>query len=72
MPLTEEGQIMISGILASCYASFNHDLAHIAMVPMQWYPEAAEWSLGVQNGSPGYVDVIKELGRLMLPIGSFI
>ena len=72
VPMTEEGHIVVNGILASCYASFHHDLAHIAMRPMQWYPEVIEWFFGVQNGSPGYVDVIKELGRLMLPIGSLI
>ena len=33
MPLTEEGNIVVDGVLASCYASFDHDLAHIAMVP---------------------------------------
>ena len=37
VPLTEDGNIVVGGILASCYASFDHDLAHLAMVPMQWY-----------------------------------
>ena len=52
---------MVNGILASCYASFHHDLAHIAMTPMQWYPKVIEWFFGVKNGSPGYVDVLKGL-----------
>ena len=38
MPLTMEGNIIVDGVLASCYASFDHDLAHIAMAPMQWIP----------------------------------
>ena len=33
---------MVDGILASCYASFDHDLAHIAMTPIQWFPEIIE------------------------------
>ena len=72
MPVTQEGHIVVNGVLASCYASFHHDLAHIAMTPMQWYPNVIEWFFGVENGSPGYVDVAKEFGRLMLPIGSLI
>ena len=72
MPLTKEGHLVVNGILSSCYASFPHDLAHIAMVPMQWFPEVIEWFFGLENGSQSYVDIIKELGRLMLPIGSLI
>ena len=70
VPLTREGNIVVDGVLASCYASFDHDLANIAMTPMQWYPELFEWLFGVENGSPGYVDLVKELGRSVLPAGS--
>ena len=35
VPLTTEGTIMIDGILASCYTDFPHDLAHLAVKPMQ-------------------------------------
>ena len=30
-----EGNIIVDGVLASCYASVDHDLGHIAMVPMR-------------------------------------
>ena len=66
-PLTRDGNIVVNGVLASCYGSFNHDLAHIAMKPLHWYPEFVEWFFGVQYGAPGYVDLTKELGRLVLP-----
>ena len=72
VPLTQEGDIMVNGILASCYASFHHDLAHIAMIPMKLFPKAVEWFFCVQNGSPDFVDAIKKLGRSMLPAGSLI
>ena len=63
VPLTREGNIVVDGVLASCYASFDHDVANIAMTPMQWYPEILELIFGVKNGSPGYVDLAKKLGR---------
>ena len=69
VPLTREGNIVVDGVLASCYASFDHDLANIAMTPMQWYPDLLEWIFGVKNGSPGYVDLAKKLGRSVLPAG---
>ena len=33
-PLTKEGNIVVDGVLASCYAFSNHDLAHTAMAPI--------------------------------------
>ena len=55
---------MADGVLASCYASSDHDLAHIGMAPMQWYPEIIEWIVGENNG---YVAIAKKLGQWMLP-----
>ena len=67
VPLTEDGNIMVGGVLASCYASFDHDLAHFAMIPMLWYPEMTVWMFGVNNGRPDYVDIAKVFGRWVLP-----
>ena len=67
MPLTRDGNIVVEGVLASCYASFNHDLAHIALAPIHWFPEIVEWIFGVENGNPGYVKIAKEFGRMVLP-----
>ena len=67
VPLTEDGNIVVGGVLASCYASFDHDLAHLTMIPMQWYPELTQWIFGVNNGSPEYVEITKEFGRWVLP-----
>ena len=66
-PLTEDGNIVVGGVLASCYAFFDHDLAHLAMKPMQWYPEIIEWIFGVNNGTPEYVNIAKGFGRLLMP-----
>ena len=62
-----EGNIVVDGVLASCYASFDHDLAHFAMTPIQWFPEIIHWIFGENDGSSGYHDIAKEFGRLILP-----
>ena len=66
VPLMAEGNIVVDGVLASCYASFDHDLAHFVMTPMQWFPRVLEWIFGVYHGQPDYVTTAKEFGRLIL------
>ena len=61
---------MVNGVLASCYASFDHDLAHSMMTPMQLFPEILEWMFGDENGSPGFAEVTKQIGRWTLPLNS--
>ena len=61
-----EGTIVVDGVLASCYASFDHNLAHFAMSPIQWFPKMTEWLFGEDNGLPAYVGIIKDFGRLFL------
>ena len=65
-PLTADGNIVVEKVLASCYASFDHDLAHFAMTPMQWFPEIIRWIFGVNKDYPGYVSIAKEVGRWLL------
>ena len=65
-PLTANGNIIVEGVLASCYASFDHDLAHFPMTPMEWYPEIIRWIFGVNKITPGYVSIAKEVGRWVL------
>ncbi len=69
VPLTAEGTIVVDEILASCYDSFDHDLAHIALTPIRWYPDLIEWIFGHENGSPTYVNILRNLGRWILPPG---
>ena len=69
MPLTTEGNIVVDGILASCYADIDHDLAHITMTPMQWFPHIIEWTFGDDSRFPVLVIMAKQFGRLMLPYG---
>ena len=68
-PVTVEGNIIVYGILASCYAISDHDLAHLSMTPMRWFPEITEWIFGENNDTPGYVSTIESLGRWVMPSG---
>ena len=70
VPLTTEGNIMVNGVLASCYPSADHDLAHFAMIPIQWFPSTTEWIFGEENGFQSYVTIIEEFGRWVLPYSS--
>ena len=65
-----EGNIIVDGVMASCYASFDHDLAHYTMAPMQWFPDLMEGIFGDENGSAGFAEITKLLGRLILPLQS--
>ena len=67
VPLTTEGNILVDDVLASCYASFHHDLAHIAMTPIQWFPEIIQWIFGDEVGPSAFVKTTKYIGSLILP-----
>ena len=71
VPLTMEGKIIVDGILASCYADFHQDLAHLSVIPIQQFSKVMEWILGNDTGFPVYVSIARELGMLMLPDGLF-
>ena len=62
-----EGNIVVDGVLTSWYASFDHDLAHLVMSPVQWFPEMMQVIFGEDNESTAYINIMKVLGRWMLP-----
>ena len=63
VPLTRDDNIVVDQILASCYGSFDHDLAHLMMMPIQWFPDILVFIFGVNNEYTGYVNIAKEFGR---------
>ena len=67
VPLVMEGKVIVDGILASCYADFDHDLAHVIMTPMQILSKSMEWIFGEDAGFPVFVNTARELGMLLLP-----
>ena len=64
--MTNEGNIVVDGVLASCYSSFDHDLAHITMTPMRWFPAITKWLFGEDSGFEAYVKITKEFGGLIV------
>ena len=67
-----EGSIVVDGVLASCYAIVDHDIAQIVMKPIQWYPDVVELVFGDENRVSAYINVAKTIGIWLLPQGSKI
>ena len=62
-----EGNIVVDGVLASCYPSSDHDLAHIGMAPIRWFPGITQWIFGEDNGWSVFTKINEGLGKLVLP-----
>ena len=63
-----EGNIVVDGVLASCYPSSDHDLAHFGMGPLRWFPKIIHWIFGEDNGLQGYVRINEGIaGWLTVP-----
>ena len=65
--MTKEGTLIVNGVLASSYASCDHDIAHIGMMPIQWVPEIVEWLFGEDDGTLYFVKIDKAATRMLLP-----
>ena len=65
--MTMEGNIVVDGVLASCYGFYDHDLAHLLMTPLGWLPYAITSIFGRDSGSPVYVNMAHNLGEWLLP-----
>ena len=64
-----EGNIVVDEVVASCYASHDHDLVHIVMAPFLRFPETIEILFGKHRGFSIYVKTWQKLGRYVLPFG---
>ena len=58
---------MVNGVLASCYSSFDHDLVNHVMTPFHWFPKTIKGIFGETNDILDYVEILKNVGRYMLP-----
>ena len=63
------GKIVVDGVLASCYATVDHDLGHIAMAPMRWFPGMMGWIFGDDDGFSVYARIGQNLKSVILPEG---
>ena len=59
-----EGNIVADGILASCYPQYDHDVVHIIMTPMRWFPEIFEWIFGDDKGFHIFPKIVVELREI--------
>ncbi|CAG0920495.1 unnamed protein product [Notodromas monacha] len=70
VPLTAEGNLIVDGTLASCYATFHHDWSHMALRPLisvvQQWPASQHT---VQAFTGHYVSFLKWAGNVLLPEG---
>ena len=57
-----DGNIVVDGVLASCYSSIDHDLAHIGMTPIRLIPEITEVIFSKERGISVYMRVLEALG----------
>ena len=71
MLVTMDGNIMVDGVLASCYASVDHDLVHIAMAPMRWFPGMMGLIFGADDGFSVYARIGDNLKNMMIPDVSY-
>ena len=62
-----EGNIVVDGVLASCYASFDHTLSHTGMTHMRWFPKIMEFTFGEENGIQGFAQIAEGLDKWLLP-----
>ena len=71
-PLTREGNIVVDGILASCYASTDHDTAHFVRSSLQWIPGLLEWMFDKETGSSNdlYISISKGFSNWVLPMST--
>ena len=60
VPITEEGNIIVDEVLASCYA-VDHDLGQLTMAPIKWFSETMQMVFGGDGGSPIFVKIAEEI-----------
>ena len=57
-------------MLASCCpSSFDHNMAHIGMAPMRWFPIIMHMVFGEDDALSVFIKINEELGLWMLPYG---
>ena len=56
-PLTEEGNILVDEVLASCYAVVDHDLGQLMMAPIKLFSETIQMVFGEDDGIPAVVKI---------------
>ena len=66
-PLTTEGTLLVDGLLASCYASFPHDLVDLALAPVKMFP-----TMLLDDQESLMADGKREVVKLLIKMGTAI
>ena len=64
--MTMEGNIIVDGVLVSCYASVDNDSGHIGMTPLRWFPAIMDYVFGEDKGIQVYAKVVENMGQWIL------
>ena len=67
VPLTNEGNIIVDEVLASCHVSVDHHLAHLTTASIRWFPNIIQMIFGKEEGISAFIRISEELGIWMLP-----
>ena len=46
---------MVNDVLESCYGSFDYDLGHTAVTPLQWFSDTTKCTFGKDSENLVYV-----------------
>ena len=65
--MTGEGNIVVDGVLASCYAITDHDRAHITMKPLLWFPRVMDLLLGEEKSTHAYMSILQHVCKITVP-----
>ena len=66
-PLTMDGTLLVDGLLASCYASFSHDVSDLALAPVKMFP-----GMLLDDEESVKVDGCREVVKLQKKLGTAI
>ena len=72
VPLTMDGTLLVDGLLASCYASFSHDLVDLALAPVKMFPRMLlddEESVKVVVLGDSVVTISRDKGLIYTEVG---
>ena len=66
-PLTADGTLLVDGYLASCYASFPHHVAEVALSPIKLFPE-----LLLDIKTPQHENGLRPVTKMMKNVGNML
>ena len=71
-PLTMDGDIIVDRVLASCYAFGNHDLAHIGVALLRWFPRMIALIFDEDYGISIYATTAEDISKWIMPPGNLM